>query len=39
MKYFIAEEIGRTFILRMERGDFLKEKSHDYVKKKKLMKL
>ncbi|MDE7341573.1 MAG: DNA-binding protein [Lachnospiraceae bacterium] len=26
MKYFIAEEIGRTFILRMERGDFLKEK-------------
>lgn len=26
MKYFIAKEIGRTFILRMERGDLLLEK-------------
>lgn len=26
MKYFIAKETGRTFILRMERGDLLREK-------------
>ena len=25
MKHFIAEKVGRTFILRMERGDLLKE--------------
>ena len=26
MRHFIAKNIGRTFILRMERGDLLREK-------------
>ncbi len=33
MKAFQAEETGRTFIIRMERGDLLKEAITDFVKK------
>ena len=33
MKHFISSQIGRTFIIRMERGDYLKESIIDLVNK------
>lgn len=36
MKYFIAKETGRTFILRMERGDLLREKIAELCKEEKI---
>lgn len=36
MKYFISPQIGRTFILRMERGDYLREKLTELAKKEKI---
>lgn len=39
MKHFIAQTTGRTFILRMERGDLLREKIFELCKTKKSVKL
>lgn len=36
MKYFIAKETGRTFILRMERGDLLLEKITELCQNEKI---
>lgn len=36
MKYFIAKGTGRTFILRMERGDLLREKIYELCQKEKV---
>ena len=36
MKYFISPQVGRTFILRMERGDYLRESLAELSKKEKI---
>lgn len=36
IKYFISEKKGRTFILRMEKGDLLKEKIDELCKKEEI---
>lgn len=36
MKYFTSDSIGRTFIIRLERGDFLREVLVDLAKKEKV---
>lgn len=33
MKYFTAQEVGRTFIVRLERGDYLREAIIDMIQK------
>ena len=36
MKYFVSPQVGRTFILRMERGDYLRESLVDLAKRENI---